>query len=63
MVHLVPYASGKTPQIVLGFRKPYRSARLCTLDSERPVKPVKGRLGIEIPLGEFADYAALVLEA
>jgi hypothetical protein len=63
VVHLVPYASGQTPQIALGFRKPYRSARLCTLDSEIPVKPVKGRLGIEIPLGEFADYAALVLEA
>lgn len=63
VANLVPYASGQTPQIVLGFRKSYRSARLCTLDSEIPIKPVKGRLGIEIPLGEFTDYAALVLEA
>ena len=63
VVHMVSYASGRTPRIVLGFDKPYRSARLLTLESERAVKPVKGRIGIEIPIPEFTDYAALALEA
>jgi hypothetical protein len=63
VAHLVPYASGRTPQIVLGFKKPYRSARVLTLDSERTVRPAKGRMGVEIPVDEFIDYAAVVLEA
>ena len=63
VTHLIPYASGRTPEIVLGFKKSYRSAHLLTLDEERAVRPVKGQMGIEIPIDGFTDYAALVLEA
>ena len=63
VAHLVPYASARTPQIVLGFKKPYRQARVLTLESERTVRPAKGQMGIEIPVDEFNDYAAVVLEA
>lgn len=63
VVHLIPYASGRTPQIVLGFNRGYRSARVLTLDGECVVQPVRGQLGIEIPVNEFTDYAAVTLEA
>ena len=63
VAHLIPYANGRTPQIVLGFNRPFRSARVLTLDAERAVRPVKGQMGIEIPVGEFTDYAAVTLEA
>ena len=62
VTHLIPYASGRTPEIVLGFKKSYRSAHLLTLDEERAVRPVKGQMGIEIPIDGFTDYAALVLD-
>jgi len=63
VTHLVSYSSGRTARIVVGFNKPYRSARVLAPGSERAVKPVKGRIGIEIPVAEFTDYAAVVLEA
>jgi hypothetical protein len=63
VTHLIPYASGRTPEIVLGFKKSYRSAHLLTLDEERTVRPVKGQMGTELPIDGFTDYAALVLEA
>jgi hypothetical protein len=63
VAHLIPYASARTPQIVIGFKKPYRTARVLTLDSERTVRPVKGQMGIEIPVDPFTDYAAVTLEA
>ena len=62
MVHLIPYASGKTQPVTFGFSRAYRSARVRTLDSETVVKPVKGELGVEIPVGEFSSYAAVELE-
>lgn len=62
MVHLVPYASGRTQPITLGFHEPYRTARIIKLDAEQVVKPVRGPLGTEIPVGEIDDYAAVLLE-
>jgi hypothetical protein len=63
VTHLIPYASSRTPQIVLGFNRPFRSARVLTLEGERVVQPLKGQLGIEIPVPEFTDFAAVTLEA
>jgi hypothetical protein len=62
VVHLIPYASARTQPITLGFSEPYRSARILRLDAEEVVKPAKGPLGTEIPVGEIADYAAVLLE-
>jgi len=62
LVHLIPYADGSTQPITLGFREPYRSARIIRLDAEKVVKSSKGPLGMEIPVGEVADYAAVLLE-
>jgi hypothetical protein len=62
LVHLIPYASGKTQPITLGFREPYRSARIFRLDREATVKSSNGPLGTEIPVGEISDYAAVLLE-
>lgn len=62
VVHLIPYASGRTQPITLGFLEPYRSARIIRLDGEQAVKPVKGPLGWEIPVGEIVDYAAVLLD-
>jgi len=63
VVHLIQYGSARTQPVTLGFDKSYRSARVYTLESETVVKPVKGQLGVEIPVGEFSDYAAVELEA
>jgi hypothetical protein len=66
VVHLVPYASGRTPRVTLGLQKRYRRARIHTLGTgagPRTVTPVNGQLGIEIAVPEFADYAAVELEA
>ncbi len=63
MVHLIPYTTGKTQPITLGFGKPYRAARVYTLESETAVRAVRGELGVEIPVGEFTSYAAVELEA
>jgi hypothetical protein len=62
VVHLIQYASGRTQPVTIGLGKPYRSARVRTLESETVVKPVKGELGVEIPVGEFSSYAAVELE-
>jgi hypothetical protein len=62
VVHLIPYASGRTQPITLGFAEPFKSARLIRLDAEEPLKPAKGPLGMEVPVGEIADYAAVLLE-
>jgi hypothetical protein len=63
VVHLIQYASGRTQPVTIGLGKAYRSVRLRTVESETVVKPVKGELGIEIPVGEFSSYAAVELEA
>jgi hypothetical protein len=63
VVHLVHYASGSTQPVTLGLRRPYRTARIFTLDSEKVVRPVRGGLGIEVPVGTFSAYAAVELEA
>lgn len=66
VVHLVPYAGGPTPRVTLGLTKAYRTARVHTPGSgaaPRAVTAVRGQLGMEIPLGEFRDYAAVELEA
>ncbi|MBZ5583997.1 MAG: hypothetical protein LAQ30_17650 [Acidobacteriia bacterium] len=63
VVHLIPYASGRTGQVTLGFSRPYRSVRIATLASERAARLAKGGLGVEIDLGEFTDYAEVMLEA
>jgi hypothetical protein len=62
VVHLVPYAAGKTEPVVMGLSKSYKSVRVQTLEAEKIAKPEKGALGIEIPVGEFTDYAAVLLE-
>jgi hypothetical protein len=62
VVHLIQYASGRTQPVTIGLGKPYRSARVRTLESETVVKPVKAELGVEIPVGEFSSYAAVELE-
>jgi hypothetical protein len=62
LVHLIPYASGRTQPITLGFSEPYRSARIIRLDAEEAVKSARGPLGTEIPVGEIGDYAAVLLE-
>jgi hypothetical protein len=63
VVHLVQYGSNRTQQVAIGVAKPYRRARVYDLESEKTVKPVKGELGFEIPVGEFQAYAAVELEA
>jgi len=63
VVHLIQYGAGRTQPVTLGFDTPYRSARVTTLESETTVKPSKGELGVEFPVGEFAGYAAVELEA
>ncbi len=63
MVHLIPYTTGKTQPITLGFSKPYRAAKVYTLESETTVKGARGELGVEIAVGEFTSYAAVELEA
>ena len=63
VAHLIHYSSGRSQPVTLGFSKPYRSARVCTLDSEKVVRPVRGGIGIEVPVGEFSGYAAVELEA
>ncbi len=63
VVHLIPYSTGKTQPVTLGFGAPYRSARVYTLESEVIVKAAPGELGVEIPVGEFTSYAAVELEA
>lgn len=63
VVHLIHYSSGRTQPVTLGFSKPYRSAHIYTLDSEKVVRPVRGEIGIEVPVGEFSAYAAVELEA
>lgn len=62
VVHLLPYVSGLTQPVTLGFSRAFRSARVCTPDSETVVKPVRGGLGFEIPVTEFSTYAAVELE-
>jgi len=62
VVHLIPYASGKTQPVTIGLRKPYRSARVTTPESTTPVKAVPGGLGVEIPVGEFSCFAAVELD-
>jgi hypothetical protein len=61
VVHLIPYASGNTLPVTIGVRKPYRSARVTTQTATRPVRLARGRLGIEIPVGEFSGFAAVEL--
>jgi hypothetical protein len=63
VAHLIQYSSGRSQAVTLGFSKPYRSARVYTLDSEKVVRPVRGGIGIEVPVGEFSGYAAVELEA
>jgi hypothetical protein len=62
VVHLVPYASGRTQPVTIGLREPYRSARMTTAASTTTVKATAGGLGIEIPVGEFSCYAAIELD-
>ena len=61
VVHLIPYASGRTLPVTIGLQKSYRSARVVTSASTTPVKAVPGALGIEIPVGEFSCFAAVEL--
>jgi hypothetical protein len=63
VIHLVPYAGGKTPPITVGVEAAFKTARVCTLTAEKAVRAAKGSLGFEIPVGEFTDYAAVELEA
>jgi hypothetical protein len=63
VAHLIHYSSGLSQPVTLGFSKPYRSARVYTLNSEKVVRPVRGGIGIEVPVGEFPEYAAVELEA
>jgi len=63
VAHLIHYSSGLSQPVTLGFSKPYRSARVYTLNSEKVVRPVRGGIGIEVPVGEFSAYAAVELEA
>jgi hypothetical protein len=63
VTHLIPYASGQTLPITLGFRKAWRRARVLTLNGETAVQPVKSQLGVEIAVREFTDYAVVELEA
>lgn len=62
VVHLIPYASGKTLPVTIGLQKPVRLARVITVNSVTPVKTQKGGLGIEIPVGEFSGFAAVEVE-
>ena len=59
VVHLIPYASGRTLPVTIGLQTPYRSARVVTSASTTPVNAVPGALGIEIPVGEFSCFAAV----
>ena len=63
VVHLVQYGGARTQPVTIGISKPYRTARVFNLESEKVVKPVRGELGLEIPVGELSAYAAVELEA
>ncbi len=63
VVHLVQYGGGRTQPVTIGLARPYRTARIYNLEKEFQVEPVKVELGIEIPVGEFAAYAAVEVEA
>jgi hypothetical protein len=62
VVHLIPYASGRTQPVTIGVRKSYRSTRVVTSTSTTAVEAVPGPLGIEIPVGEFSCFAAVELD-
>ncbi len=62
VVHLVPYASGRTQPVTLGIGRLASSARVLRLDSEAPAQLMKGPLGLEVAAGEIADYAAVEVD-
>ncbi|MCW5977216.1 MAG: hypothetical protein KIT09_04025 [Bryobacteraceae bacterium] len=63
VVHLVSYSRrGRLDTVTLGLPRPYASAGFYTLESAARVKPVKSRLGTEVPLPPFETYAAIELE-
>jgi hypothetical protein len=63
VVHLLQYGGARTQPVTVGISKSYRSVRVHNLETEKTVKPIKGELGFEIPVGEFSAYAAVELEA
>jgi len=63
VVHLIHYSSGTTQPVTLGFSRPYRRARVYTLDGSRDIQPEAGGLGIEFPVGEFSSYAAVEVQS
>ena len=62
LTHLVPYASGRTLSITLGYSSPYRRARVLTPASETAAPLVRAEMGLEVQLSPFVDYAAVELE-
>jgi hypothetical protein len=62
VVHLIPYASGNTQPVTIGVRERYKAARVTTSASTTPVEITPGRLGFEIPVGEFSCFAAVELD-
>jgi hypothetical protein len=63
VLHLIPYASGPTLPMTLGFSKPWRRAKVVSLAGESVAAPAKGPLGVEIEVRPFNDYALVELEA
>jgi hypothetical protein len=62
VVHLVSYSQRSTLEsVTLGVDKPFGSAEFMTLQDSSSVKPVKRRLGTEVPLPPFQTYAAIEL--
>jgi hypothetical protein len=64
VVHLVEYGGSRSRyrDITIGFGEPYESAKVFTLEDTKTVKPVKTRLGVEIPMPHFSVYAAVEVE-
>ena len=64
VVHIVNYSlQPGTHAVTLWLERPWREARLWTLDSSAPLKPVRAARGIELPLPPFGPYAAIELGA
>ena len=62
VVHLVSYSQqGNLEAVTLGVDKPFASGEFLTFQESSIVKPVKRKLGSEVPLPPFQTYAAIEL--
>ncbi|MCP5118650.1 MAG: hypothetical protein GY953_48170 [bacterium] len=63
VIHIVDYAGARrgNDTVTLGFSRPYKMAKVFTLDGVTEVKPVKTRLGVEMPVPRFSIYVTVAM--